>query len=333
MKRITYIANNLTSVNPTTTAALTDCLASNGWRVRVFGKSKVKLLRLIEMCLGVLFSSSHVVLIDTYSTLNFYYALICGAISKLKGTPYILILHGGDLPKRIQKNRKLSLWLFNNASRVISPSPYLKTALKAFDIEVKVIPNPMDLSQYPWQKREVNQPVLLWVRAFHQIYNPVMAVEVLHQLKPRFPESKLIMVGPDKDGTLRAVEDKIISCNLKPDVTITGKLTKQEWIDLSKMANVFINTSTVDNTPVSVIEAMALGLPVVSTNVGGLPFLIDSNHNGILVTTAKEMTDAVTKLCLDTHLYKSISKTALITAENCEAKTIGDMWNEILSSC
>ena len=66
-------------------------------------------------------------------------------------------------------------------------------------------------------------------------------------------------------------------------MNFTGKLSKQEWRDLSKDYNVFINTTNFDNTPVSVIEAMALGIPVVSTNVGGLPFLITDKVDGVLV--------------------------------------------------
>ena len=85
-------------------------------------------------------------------------------------------------------------------------------------------------------------------------------------------DATLAMIGPDVDGSLTKVKDLARKKNL--DVNFTGKLSKPEWINYSKDFNVFINTTNFDNTPVSVIEAMALGLPVVSTNVGGMPFLI-----------------------------------------------------------
>src|SRR5690606_185979 len=66
-------------------------------------------------------------------------------------------------------------------------------------------------------------------------------------------------------------------------VKFTGKLKKKEWIKLSAYYDIFINSSDIDNTPVSVIEAMTLGLPVVSTNVGGIPFLIEDGITGLLV--------------------------------------------------
>ena len=56
-----------------------------------------------------------------------------------------------------------------------------------------------------------------------------------------------------------------------------------EWISLSETSSIFINTTTVDNTPVSVIEAMALGVPVISTNCGGMEELIDDEKQGFIV--------------------------------------------------
>ena len=94
-------------------------------------------------------------------------------------------------------------------------------------------------------------------------------------------DAELCMAGPDSDGSL--LEAKKYAYQLGLEVTFTGKLSKPEWIKLSEDYNIFINTTNIDNMPVSVIEAMALGLPVVSTNVGGLPFLIEQDKTGFLV--------------------------------------------------
>ena len=76
---------------------------------------------------------------------------------------------------------------------------------------------------------------------------------------------------------------KINSLNLKSSVSFTGHLPKEQWIELSCNYDIFINTTNYDNTPVTIIEAMALGLPIVSTNVGGMPKLIKHDYNGKLV--------------------------------------------------
>jgi glycosyltransferase involved in cell wall biosynthesis len=89
------------------------------------------------------------------------------------------------------------------------------------------------------------------------------------------------MIGPEKDGSLQ--QCKKYAKELNVDVYFPGKLSKTEWIKLSYDYNIFINTTNYDNMPVSVIEAMALGFPIISTNVGGMPFLIDNHKDGILV--------------------------------------------------
>lgn len=333
MKHIIYIGTHLKTGNPTTTVVLSHLLRSIGWSVDCYGKSKHKILRFFQMCNGVLFHNSNFVLIDTYSTFNFYYALVCGFIAKIKGIPYILILHGGNLPKRLEKRKWYSDWLFNNAAKIVSPSGYLQSEVMALGFDVDVIPNPLNLQQYEFTSNRTKIPVLLWVRALQDIYNPLMAIEVLVELKKTYPKARLIMVGPDKDGTFKRVESLTRSCNIEGGVKITGGLPKQVWLELAKEADIFLNTSKVDNSPISVIEAMALGLPVISTNVGGMPYIIKNELNGVLVQTKEEMTLAVINLISNDKLYNTIVEGGKETAATYDSKKVAELWNDILTTC
>ena len=135
------------------------------------------------------------------------------------------------------------------------------------------IPNVIEIENYPFLERKKAKPNLLWVRSFAKIYNPMMAVDVFVSLKRKYPEATLCMVGPEKDGSLSIAKQKAAALEL--DIQFTGKLTKEEWINESKQYDIFVNTTHFDNMPVSVVEAMSLGLAVVSTNVGGIPFLLN----------------------------------------------------------
>ena len=110
-----------------------------------------------------------------------------------------------------------------------------------------------------------------------------MAVDVLALLQKKYPTAKLCMIGPDKDGSLNKAKLLAKKRTIEDDIEFTGRLTKKQWNEKSRKFDVFINTTTIDNLPVSVIEAMALGLPVVSTNVGGIPFLIRNEENGFFI--------------------------------------------------
>ena len=104
MKNLLYIGNKLSKTGKTETTILTlsDALRSEGYTVYAVSNKKNKLWRLLDMLLAILKCSKKVdcVLIDTYSTSNFYYAYLCSQFCRLLKLKYIPILHGGNLPKR-----------------------------------------------------------------------------------------------------------------------------------------------------------------------------------------------------------------------------------------
>lgn len=268
----------------TTIETLSDALEGEGFQVTAVSRQSNKVLRLLEMLFSILknVAKTDYVLIDTYSTQNFYYAYLCSQLCRLLNLKYIPILHGGNLPKRLKNSPKLSTAIFKNAYINIAPSNYTKSHFEAFGFHnIKIIPNAIDIAAYAFEDRNFEKVHLLWVRSFSKIYHPQLAVDVLYGLRKKGISATLCMVGPDNDGSLE--KTKHYAETLGVDVTFTGKLSKIEWITLAKNYSYFINTTNFDNMPVSVIEAMALGLPVISTHVGGLPYLIEDRKTGILV--------------------------------------------------
>ena len=331
MRPIVYIGNHLKSANPTTLDLLVSKFSKEGCKVTVYSSYKLKLWRWLHMCWGVLIAPQKaLVLIDTYSTLNFYYACSVASLCKLRSLPYMPILHGGDLPNRLKQSPKLSHFLFGGALVNVAPSNYL---FEAFHSKFKsvVIPNLLDLKQYEFHSPSFDSPRLLFVRAFQDIYNPLMAVKVLHQLLQKYPQAKLGMIGPFKDDSIHKVKQYIKSNQLETAVEITGKLSKADWIDKSKDYNLFINTSKVDNTPVSVLEAMALGLVVVSTNVGGVPNIIEHKKQGFLVESDDEvaMVKAIIQLMENTDEAQSTRENARQMVEQFDWEIIKYKWFKI----
>ncbi len=283
--KILYLGNKLSKhgTNKTTVETLGENLAQSGFVVVSYSSKKNSLLRILDMLFGILkHKDSNYILIDTYSTSAFWFAFFGSQLARILQIKCIPILHGGNLPNRLISNPKLCKMLFSNAHVNVSPSEYLKFHFENFGLSNVInIPNSINLSDYSFNERQNFAPNLIWVRAFAEIYNPKMAVDVINLLQKKYPSATLTMVGPDKDGSLETTKNYANQLNLK--VNFTGKLSKSEWTDLAKNHDIFINTTHFDNTPVSVLEAMALGLPVVSTNVGGLPFLITHQKNGYLV--------------------------------------------------
>ncbi len=334
MHKILYIGNKLEKWDRTPTAVDTipELLRNEGIFIKAISSHQNKILRLLEMCLYCLFGNYQKVVIDTYSTQNFIFAQLCASIARWRKKKYYLILHGGDLPNKLKSSGNYVTNLFRDASALAAPSLYLYDRFKEFGYSNLVcIPNAVALHLYTFQKRQITQPKLLWIRSFQQLYHPRLAIEVLENLSVLYPESELCMVGPDKDGSLEELKKYVKENDLR--VSFPGKLSKPDFISLSEDYCIFLNTSNVDNTPVSVMEAMALGLPVVSTNVGGMPYLLQNEQTGLLVPPddPKAMTTACIKLISEPEFSAQLAKNARIEVENFDWERVKHQWLDLLS--
>jgi len=331
-----YVGNKLShcGFTPGVIETLGPLLEAEGYKVFYAGTFKNKILRLLEMLFKTLTTGRKVdyILIDTYSTSAFWYAYMAGRVAKLVRTKYIPILHGGSLPDRLVRSKRSCDRLFKNSYANVAVSGYLRYEFEKAGYSTVVIPNSIDISLYPFKKREYPRAKLLWVRSFHRQYNPNMAAVVLSELLKNHPDAELCMVGPDKDGSMNEFKTFINSIGIAKHVTITGKLSKEEWIKLSENYDFFINTTNVDNTPVSVIEAMALGMIIVTTDAGGIPYLVSNEKDAIVVERDKSSTMAqkINGL-IDTSLKSvNFSMNARIKAESFDSKNIIKPWKEIL---
>ncbi|PTX44054.1 glycosyltransferase involved in cell wall biosynthesis [Christiangramia gaetbulicola] len=335
-KRILYIGNDLqvNSFTVTYISFFSKMLRKEGYKVKTASTRNNKALRLAEM-IGLIArfkDSTDVVLIDTYGAMNFYYAYLVGKTCKLFDLEYIPILHGGNLPERLENSRKLSKSLFGNAKVNIAPSHFLHDIFQKHGFNnTEIIPNAIKSDNYPFKKRSSFRPKLLWVRRFQKRYNPFMALKVLRILKQSYPDASLCMVGPEKDGTMASCKKLAEKYDL--EVRFTGKLRKKHWAELSRNYDFFINTTSVDNTPISVIEAMSLGLAIVSTDVGGMPMLIENGHDGILVPEDDEkiMANEIIKIIEDPEKGEKICLNARDKVDQFDWDLVKEQWNRVLN--
>jgi glycosyltransferase involved in cell wall biosynthesis len=330
-----YIGNRLKTPNqtPTTIETLGGLLEKEGYSLFYASSKSNIFLRFIDMLWACVKYSRQVnyVFIDTYSTLNFYYAVAVAIACRILRLPYICILHGGNLENRLKNSPLLAKMMFKKASKLVAPSLFLKSVFQKYGYhKVHYLPNTLEMVNYPFKKREQPGPKLLWVRSFSRIYNPKLAVDVVCELKNTFTEVSLCMVGPEKDGAL--ADTKRYAKQKGVVVTFTGKLSKTEWIRLAEAYDIFINTTNVDNMPVSIIEAMALGLPVVSTNVGGIPFLLADKKEAFLVppNDPEAMATAIHALIEAPEVAMEIAKNARAKAELFDWKVVRSQWIKIL---
>jgi L-malate glycosyltransferase len=337
LKSILYIGNKLShhGFTPGVIETLGKQLEEAGLKVFYAGTRKNRFFRLLEILFKTITIGRRVdyILIDTYSSAAFWFAFFAGVLAKVVGTEYITILHGGDLPARLSKSVYASSILFGRSLENVAVSGYLEYEFKRAGFKTRLIPNNIDISLYNFKERKKFTPSLLWVRSFHSLYNPLMAVDTISILKEYYPDVRLAMVGPDKDGSLESFCLYAAKKGVAGNILITGRLSKSDWIKLSEEYDFFLNTTDFDNTPVSVIEAMALGMCIVSTNPGGIPYLLTDSFNASLVNKgdANAMAEKILQLINLPLKAREMALEARKTAEKFDWERVKPLWMTLLS--
>lgn len=333
---IIYVGNIVSGHGKTATTieTLGKLLKDEGYEIILTSDKKNKILRMLDMLWTVYTNRKKVskVLIDTYSTTNFYYAYLVSKLCIFLKIKYIPILHGGNLEERLKKSVSKSKTIFDNAAINVAPSLFLQKKFEEYGYtNLAHIPNNIALAQYPFKKRKQVTAKLLWVRSFAEIYNPTMAIRVANELKKKGFDVDLCMIGPEKDDSF--TKTKALANELNVAVTFTGKLSKTDWIMKSKEYDIFINTTNFDNMPVSLVEAMALGMPIVTTNVGGIPYLIEDQKDGLLVEAANvnDMVQAIVKLINSPELVEEITTNGRQKVTAFDWEVVKKQWAALLA--
>jgi glycosyltransferase involved in cell wall biosynthesis len=308
-------------------------LRGAGWHVTTASKSQSRAGRLIDMLHTTWRTRDEfdVAQVDVYSGWAFIWAEAVSWLLQRLGKPFVLTLHGGNLPNFARSRPTRVRRLLNSASVVTSPSRYLLEQMSVYRSDIRLLPNPIEFGAYTFRVREGAGRRLVWLRAFLEIYNPELAVRVVAKLRNEFPEVQLVMLGPDRGGMAQC-RSLAAELAVSDAITFPGGVPKREVPTWLQQADVFINTTNVDNTPVSVVEAMACGLPVVSTNVGGVPYLLDNEHNALLAppNDADAFAAAVRRVFSEPGLAGRLSHNGRAAAERMSTDVVIPAWASLL---
>lgn len=313
-----------------------DRLEDAGWAVIRTSNKAFRPVRLMDMAYTIFVRRNdyEVGYVEIFSGAAFVWAEVACLILRLLKKRYTLTLHGGNLPVFARHWPGRVRRLLNSASAVTAPSGYLQQVMHPYRADILLLPNPVDIKNYPFHLQSTPVPSLVWLRAFHEIYNPSLAPRMLSLLLQDFPSMELKMIGPDKgDGSLQSTQELAENLGLDGNIKFLGGIPKHQVPQYLSSADIFINTTNVDNTPVSVIEAMACGLCVVSTNVGGIPYLLENEKDALLVPPddPEAMALAVRRILTEPGLAARLSSNARSKVEQFDWSVILPQWEELWS--
>ena len=273
--------------------------------------------------------------VDVYSGPSFLWAeAVCRLFRQVR-KPYVLTLRGGALPAFAARHARRVRRLLASAAAVTAPSPYLARELARFRPDIRILQNPLDLRRYPYRRRGPAPPDLVWLRSFEKLYNPDLAVRVVKILSDTVSGVRLTMIGRDKgDGSLDHARRLAADLGVAARIAFIPGVAKEDVPACLDRGAMFLNTADVDNTPVSVLEAMACGLCVVSTGAGGIPDLLRHNVDALIgrCGDADGLAALVRSVLDNTALAQSLSAEARRSAEAVDWSRILPRWEELLES-
>ncbi len=195
---------------------------------------------------------------------------------------FVLNARGGGAAVFFDRWKWLISPFIHAADMITVPSGFLQDVFRSyFGIQAEIIPNIADLHQFEFKERQYFRPHLIVTRSLEPIYNVECVVRAFRLICNEFPDSFLDIVG---DGSLRVdIEEKVKKWGLSGAVKFHGMVDHSLIQNYYNSADIFVNASNVDNLPGTILEAFACGLPVVSTNAGGIPYMVKHEQTGLLV--------------------------------------------------
>jgi glycosyltransferase involved in cell wall biosynthesis len=241
-------------------------------------------------------------------------------VARRLGRPVLLNYRSGEAPDHLRRSR-LARATLNRVDENVVPSSFLAEVMAAHGIGSRVIPNIVDREQFRFRLRDPLRPRLLSTRNFESLYNVECTLRAFERIQNRYPDATLTLVGGGaKEESLRR---QVTAMGLRR-VTFAGRVRPDQITRYYADANIYVQTPNIDNMPSSVLEAFASGLPVVSTNAGGVPAIVTDDVHGLLapVGDADGIASAVARLIEEPGLAAR-----LVTAAY--KKTDGFVWERV----
>ena len=249
-------------------------------------------------------------------------------LAKLFRRRIILNYRGGEAPEFFARFPRLIKPILRLVDVIAVPSAYLQRLFHAYGYHATIIPNFVDLGRFRFRQRDLIKPNLLLTRSLEPLYNIPMALRAFAYIKQQYPEARLDVVGSgSEETTLKSwVRQQGLS-----GVYFHGAVRNEEIAKFLDNADILLNPTNADNMPNNLMEAFAAGVPVVTTNVGGIPDLVGKEEAALMVDAddAAAMARCVYELL---HRPQLVARLTLQASKLCEQMTwesVGRQWVEM----
>jgi glycosyltransferase involved in cell wall biosynthesis len=278
-----------------------------------------------------------------------------------RGRPVVVNYRGGEAATFLARRARVVKGSLRRSSALVVPSGFLHAVFGSHGIDSRVVPNIVDVERFApvadpagdrsstgaqaapgtqsspgaqaaGGSRPAAGPCLIVTRNLEPIYDVPTALRAFAQVRERHPHARLAVAGT---GPARAALEALArQLGVRAQVEFTGRLDPAQIARLCSTADVMLNPARVDNMPNSVLEALAAGVPVVSTNVGGIPYIVEHERTALLVNAgdADAMARAALRVLGDAALRERLRREGREAALQYTWPRIGPQWLSLYRS-
>jgi len=255
----------------------------------------------------------------------FLFAAPAVAVGRVSRRVVVVHYHGGSAASFLDRWHWLAMPFLRAAHRIVVPSEFLAAVFAARGLDAEIIANPVDVAAVAVGD-STGGPVVLSCRNLSPVYDIATAIDAFARLAEVASGARMIIAG---DGPERAaLELRAAACGLADRIEFLGNVEHDDMAAVRERATVVLNTSRADNQPVSLIEAMAAGLPIVSTDAGGIPDLVTDGVDALLapVGDADSLAAQLLRVSTDPAIRRSLVAAGSARALSYQWRTVGQRW-------
>ena len=254
-------------------------------------------------------------------------------ISRWAGVPVVVNYRGGGAGEFLARQAAWVKPTLERATALVVPSEFLRDVFARFGLSARVVPNVIDAERFApplagsrSARAEDSGPRVLIARNLEEVYDVATGLRAFRRVREVVPGARLAVAGTGPErGRLETLTQEL---GLGESARFVGRIGNEDMPAFYREADVVLNPSLADNMPISILEALASGVPVVTTNVGGIPFLVRHDETAQMVAPGDDaaMAAAVLRLWSDQALAERQSRAGRSLVQQFTWARVGKQW-------
>lgn len=237
----------------------------------------------------------------------------------------ILNYRSGEAEDHLRSWPRTAVPIIRLADQLIVPSRYLVDVFRKFGLRAHAIANMIDHDRFKFRDRGPLRPVFLSNRNLYPLYNVACVVRAFARIQQKFPDARLTIAG---NGRQRAELELLVSELKLRNVEFRGLVPPEKMGELYDQADIFLNSSNIDNMPGSILDSFASGMPVVTTSAGGICCIVEHERTGLLVpkNDHEAMASCAIRLLESPEFAAEIARAAHDECQAYQWSAVRDSW-------